>query len=386
MAERAEQVLEDIARRYGTTATADGSLAGGAAGVALFRAYLAEHRDSDADREAAVGLAEDAVAVMIEAGDPGISLYEGLTGAAWVLAHLDGWVLDLGEDDPCDVIDDAVLRTLGQTTWAYDYDLISGLVGLGVYGLERLPRPAARAILEAVTVHLAGLAERCDDHALTWRTPPHLLPDHQRASAPDGHYNLGVAHGVPGVAALLAGVQDAGAATDLSGPLLDGAVTWLLGQRLAAGSPSSFASCVIPGMAPEPARSAWCYGDPGVAVAIRRAGEVVARPAWAGQALDIARLALDRPEADSGVNDAGLCHGAAGLAHIYNRLWQSTGDPAFADGARRWIDRTLELQAATEDNGFLEGSAGVGLMLLGALGVDPAWDRILLLSGPRRDF
>ncbi len=87
---------------------------------------------------------------------------------------------------------------------------------------------------------------------------------------------------------------------------------------------------------------------------------------------------------DCGVVDAGLCHGAAGLLHVFNRLHQATGDGLLVDAARRWFEPALALPVP-EDR-FLEGRAGVDLALLAACtDVEPAWDRVLLLSGPGRD-
>jgi lantibiotic modifying enzyme len=104
----------------------------------------------------------------------------------------------------------------------------------------------------------------------------------------------------------------------------------------------------------------------------------------------------------SSVRDQGICHGSSGLAHLFNRLWQTTGEEAFAGAARLWIERTLDGRSPGEgiagfriwrvntpgsggywdaEPGFLEGVTGVGLTLLGAVSeVEPEWDRILLLS------
>jgi hypothetical protein len=38
-----------------------------------------------------------------------------------------------------------------------------------------------------------------------------------------------------------------------------------------------------------------------------------------------------------------LCHGSAGLAHPFNRMYQMTADQTLADAARFWVERTLEL-------------------------------------------
>ncbi len=125
-------------------------------------------------------------------------------------------------------------------------------------------------------------------------------------------------------------------------------------------------------------------------------------PAWEREALDIGLHSAARPESTALIRDAGLCHGAAGLGHLFNRLYQSTGEERFAGAARFWFERTLRFQQRGEgvagfqawevnpetkvpgwrpEAGFLEGATGIGLALLGAIsGVEPAWDRVLLLS------
>jgi len=71
---------------------------------------------------------------------------------------------------------------------------------------------------------------------------------------------------------------------------------------------------------------------------------------------------------------AGFCHGAIGLAHIFNRLYQANGEPVFREAARRWFGHVL-------DESQLEGAAGIGLALLAAMTpLEPRWDRLFLLS------
>jgi hypothetical protein len=103
------------------------------------------------------------------------------------------------------------------------------------------------------------------------------------------------------------------------------------------------------------------------------------------------------------VVDAGLCHGAAGLGHLFNRLFQATGDSCLAEAARFWLARTLQMRRPGRgvggyeawqldddgkvtwiaDPGLLAGAAGIALALLAATTpVEPAWDRVLLVSVP----
>src|SRR5262249_36568549 len=140
---------------------------------------------------------------------------------------------------------------------------IDGLVGFGVYALERLPRPAAAACLRRVVEHLAETSRQCPEGIAWWTGPARQSPD-TRAEFPHGGYNLGLAHGVPGVVALLGRVCAVGIAVGTARPLLEAAVRWLLTQRGTQG----FSHWVGPGAAASPGRLAWCYGDPGVAAAL----------------------------------------------------------------------------------------------------------------------
>jgi hypothetical protein len=275
------------------------------------------------------------------------------------------------------------------------------LTGLGVYGRERLNRPSGRELLAGVVDRLAAQAETGPAGA-TWYTPPERLPEWQREVYPNGYHNLGLAHGIPAPIALLGIACGAGVAADRARPLLEGAVRWLLAHQLPAGSGACFAASLSAGVEARPSRLAWCYGDPGVAAALLVAARAAGEPEWEREALAIARTAVARPTDAAGVRDAGICHGAAGLAHLFNRFWQASGDDAFRQAARFWIEQTLALQVPGEDvagyrawralsagttgewepeAGFLEGAAGVGLVLLAAVStVEPEWDRILLIS------
>jgi hypothetical protein len=162
--------------------------------------------------------------------------------------------------------------------------------------------------------------------------------------------------------------------------LLDGAVRWLLAHMVDTVSGPTAPCFVADDIEPGPARSAWCYGDPGVAVALLLAARDVGEPAWEAVATALAMGAANRPPDQSGVVDAGLCHGSAGLAHLFNRMYQMTSEPVLADAARFWVERTLE-EPACKGPGLLEGAAGVALALEAAsTTAEPVWDQILLVS------
>jgi lantibiotic modifying enzyme len=278
---------------------------------------------------------------------------------------------------------------------------MSGLAGFAVYGLERLHRASGRSLLERVLDRLEETAQREEGRA-TWKTEPRLLPASARLIYPLGQHNVGVAHGVPAIVAVLGPMAAAGIGGGRARALLGDAVAWLLDQRREGEDGSQFPAVVGPGLPRHPARFAWCYGDPGVAAALLAAARAVSEASWEREAMAIARQAAAEPTTRSDVHDASLCHGAAGVAHIFNRIHQTTGDPACADAARRWFARALELRRPegiagfaswaspdggsgprvwNPDPGLLTGATGVALALAAAISsVEPTWDRVLAVS------
>jgi lantibiotic modifying enzyme len=380
-------------------------LIGGWAGIALLHAYLGMSEPGVGHENRASTLIEWAVETLARTSTP-VAFASGFPGVAWAVTHLQGKVLSADEDeDPCDEIDQALLTALDRSPWPSHYDLLYGLVGLGIYAFERPASPSVRRCLERVVEHLAETAVERPE-GLTWWTPPQHASPVSPDDFPNGFYCLGLAHGVPGVIALTALAWAAGVARGESERLLRGAVSWQLAQKLPDESPSRFASFVIEGQPDKASRSAWCYGDPGVAAALMLAARCVDEPAWEQEALEIAKKAARRPAEDSGVVDAAICHGSAGLALIFHRLYQATGDEELRDASLHWYHATLDLRqpgvglagyrfyvpdnrtmelAWHDDVSLLSGAAGVGLVLLaGASDVEPAWDRAILTSVPSR--
>jgi hypothetical protein len=407
LADKVSRALREIADALpGATPKAGNppaSLASGMAGEALFYTYLALATADTAAADRAADLIERA-GEELSNSPMAPNLYSGFPGVAWTMEHLQGRLFESGgeEEDPMLEIDEALLGPLSRTPWVGEYDLIGGLAGLGVYALERLPRPSAAALLEQIVARLAELSEEMPD-GTAWFSPVERIPEWQREFHPQGYYNLGVAHGLPGILPVLAGACSAGVAVDRARPLLDRAVQFLLARRLEPGTLSCFAGSFYPDQPASPTRLAWCYGDPGIAATLLVAARAVGEPEWERQALDIAHCAASRTEGSTYVRDAGICHGAAGLGHLFNRMYQMTGDEALGRAARFWFERTFDFQTPGEgvagfraydpgtdgqpgwraDAGFLEGTGGVGLALLGAISdVEPAWDRVLLISLP----
>jgi lantibiotic modifying enzyme len=183
--------------------------------------------------------------------------------------------------------------------------------------------------------------------------------------------------------------------------LLKGTAEYLLGQTL----DTTKYMCYFPAWAAEQepshySRLGWCYGDLGTGVVLWLTARRTNNEKWREKALEILLHSTQRREpANTGVVDAGLCHGTAGIAHIYNRMYHYTGQDVFREAALYWFDRTLEMASfddgyagykalhgerrggRVKEAGLLEGITGIGLALISAVStVEPKWDQCLLLS------
>jgi hypothetical protein len=424
-------IAEALAERQPPAAAAQGARGGvprpptlsrGTSGLALFFGYLARHGGAAADRH--VELAELYLdeAISAVADIPlGAGLFGGFTGVGWTAEHL-GRMLGLQpepepEPDPepgaADgarrdanaEIDQALIETLSKAPCQGHFDLGTGLAGIGVYALERLPRATAVRCLAAVVDRLAAAAAS-DERGIAWLTRPELLAGVRRREEPRGVFDLGVPHGVPGVISLLADASRVEACARRARSLLDGAVRWLLSLPRTGRAGFHVGKWLSPttGEIAPARRLAWCYGDPGVAATLLHAARTAGEERWEQEALAIAASAARSPVEESGIVDACLCHGAIGLAHLFNRMYQATDEDLFADAARLWYRRGLDLRrpgagiagfstwdagsqaapGATEDPGLFTGAAGIALGLLAAVSdVEPEWDRLLRIDIPR---
>jgi lantibiotic modifying enzyme len=402
---QARDALDALSERYlrlDLARWSDISLWSGIAGVALVQSAL----DRFAPERGHRALAERALDRTLRrvGRAPLREGFSGLVGIGWVLARLVATGDEGEDDDPCATFDDVIGRALARPRWTRSFDLIGGLVGYGVYALERLPRPSGRSMCARVVNHLHASARRRRP-GVAWWSDPRWLPRAERTE-PNLDWNLGVAHGVPGVVALLsrAVVADLDATTHaLARELLERSVTWILAQELPASAEGAFPYAVGRNLARAPARLAWCYGDVGVAATLLLAARAAGDADWERAAMRIALRAVARSERSAGVEDAGLCHGAAGVAHIFHRLYRATGEERLADAARGWFARALAMRTPgrgvagfrshradaaagsrfRSDATFLTGAGGIALALLAAIGAaeptETGWDRVLLL-------
>lgn len=277
----------------------------------------------------------------------------------------------------------------GQAATFAEYDLFYGLTGLGALLLRTAPEDDA---LGRLLTHMVALTRprTVQGHRVPGWWVGH---DPRRGTSPhfpQGHANLGMAHGMSGVLALLALAKRKGVTVrgqdDAILTLLEHLESWCQVGSSGPWWPEHLTlrevatGCLRHG---GPHRPSWCYGTPGIA----RAGQLAALALGDRARQEFFEHALERCLADSAqldrIVDAGLCHGWAGL---YQTTWRAASESASSALAAHLphLARSLTDNASNGSNGqgLLEGDTGTALALMTIANADTltGWDRCLLIS------
>jgi lantibiotic biosynthesis protein len=321
----------------------------------------------------------------------------GISGITWCIRHLaTAGFVDAGDmEETFEEVDTLLGDAMYTALEEQRYDFLHEGLGLALYFLEQPDVSTARPYLETLLTQLEGAAIVFPE-GVAWQDHITVTSSGKRS------FNMGLAHGVPAIVSILGLMYHKGISPERSRALLEKAVSRILATR---NMPEDALTALYPvlvdddraAMTGKQSRLGWCYGDLGIAIMLLNTGWWLENAAYQTTALHILKHTLHyRDLKNSSVVDACFCHGSAGIAHMYHRAYLTTGEQAFADGASRWRQHTLQLRRnegpagfqyhgkdGYENNfGLLEGIAGIGLSFIAALDKEnqPAWDRCLLLS------
>lgn len=369
-------------------------LLNGKTGVALFFFYYAEVTGIDRYYDRALEI----ISGVFDEINKGFDLHTfcmGIGGVGWALEHLarQGFI-KTDTDEMLEEVDPFIYQVMMGDIRNGHYDYLHGAIGGGLYFLSRLPRGKSKRYLEDLLDEMENTGIEESDGSVKWQSIVDFENDRQGV-------NLGMAHGSASIIAFLSRLYEAGIRIDKTGRLLSGAVRHVLKhQQDIEPQQSLFPRYVSDGEPPVHSRLAWCYGDLGIGMALWQAAEIAGRREWKQRAVDILKHScLRREPALSGVKDACICHGTAGIAHIYNRIYHYTRLRDFKSASLYWIEETMKMARFSDGYGgfkmwhgketggwaaagdLLTGVAGIGLALLSTVfDMEPVWDRCLLLS------
>ncbi len=374
-------------------------LLAGAAGITLLYAYLSK-TFPDKDYLQVTGDFLDNLSEALANDVQGHGLSGGVAGIAFVFQHLRNiGVLDVSEDLNLSELDEFICQAVESEFQNASWDPLHGMVGLGIYFLERNTETGEKKYLEKIVEHLATMRTALGEN-MVWITPGF-------GKYSNDNYNFGMAHGMPGILSFLAQVHTRGIKQAEIESMLASCIPFLLQNELLDGGAMVFPSSLDVIAANEKkesySRLAWCYGDLCVANALTHCGKILPGKGWKEKGIEVALKTTQRTFDNSGCADASFCHGSVGIAHQYRRLYKYTKNEEFKMAAENWLHLTQQhyykpgegvggyfyrsFNAQTDsfepvkEYGLLEGSAGIALVYLSFLSnIKPDWDIIFLTN------
>ncbi|MFC1543713.1 lanthionine synthetase LanC family protein [Gemmatimonadota bacterium] len=321
---------------------------------------------------------------LVETGEIDAGLYTGLAGigstelAAWQALGDDVW-LDEAYDIGLLIVQRAIRSADGHGVhWNGVVDVISGAAGTGLFLLALYEATGEGLFLERARSAGAWLV------AAASIDPASGFPFWPIQPGADMHYP-NFSHGTAGVAFFLGRLAALDPLGADFGVWCRRALAWLEGHGEAGG-------CIIyhhDGDGEDLQYVSWCHGPAGTARVFLQEGGPAARGSVGTPPALLAGVWLleqgpEPGESPSGYwNNVSICCGTAGLLGFMLDLHQSTGDPVWLEGARRYADVLVEraqrsatglswpqaehrtrpdlVQAQT---GWMQGAAGISAMLL----------------------
>jgi lantibiotic biosynthesis protein len=275
-----------------------------------------------------------------------------------------------------------------------DFDLVSGLTGLGAYLLSHDPgQPLLRDILRYL-IRLTGPVHARDDAGTEvpgWWTAD-LPARSDPGSVRQGHTDLGMAHGVTGILAFLSLARLSGVTVNGQENAICVIAEWVEDQQQVGPAgpwwPERVTLAALRGQEPAqagPSRPSWCYGTPGISRALQLAAIAIGDRGLQQRAEDALARCLTDPTQLAQVTDPATCHGWSG---VLATAWHAAADDqsgllatALPDLTERLLVSARHAVVAGFPTGLIEGSAGIAAVLsLVATGTPGGWERCMLIS------
>lgn len=332
----------------------------------------------------------------IEKGFSNPSFASGLSGVHWILKYFGkmGFIDQTGASMLNEL--QPLFYTFAQEKFKSDeYDYLHG--ALGAYtalfnknqSTNTNSQPNLNKLIPLIKSELLRLSFKNQNNSIYWKSIDYQTGKYE--------INMGLAHGIPSILIILSRIYKMTGDEEILNKLIKPGLEFLMNFRNEElNEISQFPTQIKNGNGIWPSRMAWCYGDPGIGLALLQIGVNCNRLEWKSIGLEILKLAsLRRNREDTLVSDACLCHGSSGLALIYYSAGLDTNYEPFFETSQFWAKETLKFGRNSHVHGnylfhsgagqfqpsfnVLEGIAGVGLFLIAMLeGENPGWGEGML--------
>lgn len=294
-----------------------------------------------------------------------------------------------------------------------DYDVIKGVCGIGRYLLFFKDDKCIENTLIKILRYLIDITK--DIEVKEHKVPGwYISADNQfleveKKSYPNGNFNCGLAHGIPGPMALLAialinDVEISGQREAIK-KIAEWLYKWKYSDSLGISWPGriSFEEYINNDYVNIATRAGWCYGAPGVLRSMWLAGEALEDSKYKNAAINALDRLFNENSEKWELFSPTFCHGYSGLLRITQLMYESTYIERFEKYRDIVLKKVLSYYEPDSPFGFynvdninpleqgkltkmnnpgmLDGISGTVLSLLSvARPVKTSWDSVFLLN------
>lgn len=372
----------------------DISLMGGRTGKIIFQYYYGKYiNDRNIMDLALINLKE----IMFELNQIKYNhdFCSGLSGILWGIEHILN--LDLFKYSKSLIqiseLDKSIIELLLIDLKNGNIDFLYGSIGSCTYLLEKYNSTVTKEIFSQVLMEIEAIAVQSNDY-IKWSSDEIAKVSPGQIT---NQYFLSIPHGNLSVLNLLSIFYRNSILKEKCKILIDGNINWIKQLQNSKSNVSLFP--ISDNIGNQYSRLAWCYGDLGVANSLLLTADNIDNLELRNFAIEIALHTCKRILVENtGIIDSGICHGASGVAHIYNRLYQVTKISEFKVSANYWFEHVLNISEFKDgyagyktwnhgsgawelDYSLIEGICGVGLTLICAnSNIEASWDRCFSIS------
>lgn len=397
----------------------DTSLSSGYPSVCAFLGEFSEHYPDDKWDKVAYNYVLKINSCLKECGMLSDSIFEGFSGIGLAvttlskngiryqkfIAQINKLIIDCIKE----LVPIYERRLYSNDVHQSDYDVISGVAGTGRYLLLYKENPEALNALKVILSYLVKLTKdkNLDGYLVPgWHiTAKNQFLDSEKIIFPDGNFNMGLSHGIPGPLSLLSLCLMEGVEVEGQKEAIKKISEWLIKFRVKTDKGYFWNFNVDWNEFKEGkikrkynSRMAWCYGTPGVARAMYLAGGALKNEHYINISIEAIDSIFKVDKNIWGIYSPTFCHGYAGFLHILNLMYSDTrevrfknyililtkmildkydDDSVFGFYNYEAIDEKVEKSL---DIGLLSGVCGICLVLLGLIKpIKTYWDSVFLL-------
>jgi hypothetical protein len=240
-----------------------------------------------------------------------------------------------------------------------DYDVIEGVCGIANYCMLF---PNNEEMKQALKMIVEYIIELCKDKSINGiMLPGWYIPAENQFSKqdqklwPEGCFNIGLSHGVPGMLLVLCNSIKCGVHLEEQDESINKLADFLMKFKISNDKETYWGTHISleeyrEGVASNiNSRDAWCYGTPGVAYSVLIAGKYLNNIEYINEAVNAMKGAINRLR---DIYSPTFCHGFSGIAYISNRFYEVTKQQEFKKAAIDSIDKIVDLYDEKASFGF----------------------------------